>query len=297
MISDFEQRLADVLGGRLPAPFTGNVHVAPGPGAGADPVIVVRVENAVALESGMGGESRQRVPGSAEPRRVVRLACTVRITVFAEAGQGRVQEMQGLDAVLYTLDAPEFRNGSALAGGAPDPGFLIQTMRLKDIATPPVAMPSGEEEIAVLRFEAEGWFWPIGTVGESGPAIEAIRIRGALSPMSIVPARPRAIAGGDAVDLVLNVRDIVKPGGGPAGTFSSLALRLVSANGGPGAGALTGADDGVLVVNVVDGEATFSYEPPDDPARLELVVSLDDSEGGVGMELERFPIVVVEAAP
>lgn len=295
MISDFEQRLVDVLGGRLPAPFAGHAHVAPGPAGDADPAVVVRVESAMPLESGLGGEARQVVPGAADPRRVVRMACVVEIAVAPESGQGRAQQMQGVDAVLYLLDAPDFRNGAALAGGAPDPGFLIRSMHMKDVRTPPVMLPGGtSDERGLVRFDAEGWFWPTGTAGEAGIEIESVRIRGALAPVTLMPAAPRGIAGGDPIDLTLRVREMAKPEGGDPDTFSALVLRLVNSSGGPGAGSLAGAVDGILVVDVVAGEASFSYEPPDDPARLELVVALDDGDGGAGLELERFPITVVE---
>lgn len=296
MISEFEQRLANVLGGRLPAPFTGHAHVAPAPSDGDDPTVAVRVAEAAALESGMGGEAQQTVPGAPVPRRVVGLACVVELAVLPASAGGRAQVMAGADAALYILDAPEFRNGSAFAGGAPDPGFLIRSMRFRDIITSPRLLASGDAaESTVLRFDAEGWFWPVGTPGEAGREIESVRIRGALSPMEL-HASARIVAGGDPVDLTLLVRDIIKPAGGTPGTFSSLALRLVGPGGGDGAGTLQGAGGGVLLVELEDGEAQFTYIPPDEEARDQLVISLDDGEDGIGMELGRFTLKVEAAS-
>jgi hypothetical protein len=293
MISDFEQRLADVLGGRLPAPFTGHAQVAPAGAAGVDPAVVVRVESALPLASGMGGEAQQVVPGSATPRRVVRLACTVEITVVAAGGSGRDQQVHGLDAALYVLDAPDFRNGAALSGGAPDPGFLIRSMRLRALETPPVLLPSGtREDRAALIFDADGLFWPIGTAGAAGVAIEDVRIRGAITPVALIPSAPRIFAGGDPVDLALRVREGIR---NADGTPTSLILRLVGPGGGPGAGSLAGAVNGLLAVDIVDSEALFTYTPGGTPARLELVVALDNGASGIGLELERFALVVEEA--
>lgn len=294
MIADFEQRLADVLGGRLPAPFTGHARVAPEPAAGGVPAVVVRVERALPLPSGMGGEATQVVPGAAIPRRVVGLACEVEISVIPATGQGRPQQVQGMDAVVYVLDGPEFRDGSALAGGAVDPGFLIRSMRLRNVATPPEVRSSGErEDRATIRLDADGWFWPAGTPGLAGSEIEHVRLRGALAPLTLVPTRPRIVAGGAPVGLAVRVRTAVR---GADGAPTRVAVRLVGAGGGPGPGGLVGAVDGVVVADVVDGAVALTYTPPATPARLSLVVALDDGAGGAGLELARFQLVV-DAAP
>ncbi|MBL0174634.1 MAG: hypothetical protein IPP94_05100 [Ignavibacteria bacterium] len=290
MISDFEQRLANVLGGRVPAPFAGRVSVAPAPAVGADPSVVVRVDAATRPESGMGGETLQVVQGSAIGRRIVRLSCTVEIRVVPAAGSGRAQQMLGIDAVLYALDAPEFRNGSALAGGAPDPGFLIQSMVLKNVETPPVMLPSGvREDRAALFFDVDGWFWPVGTTGAAGPEIEGVRIRGALTPLALSPDPRRLQAGGAPVDFTLQLREAARAAGG---TPTQVALRLIGSGGGPGEGTLVGAVGGLLLLDVASGQVAFTYAPPANPARLELLVSLDDGQDGPGLELGRFSLVV-----
>ncbi len=296
MISEFEQRLADVLGERLPPPFKGRAYVASAPSNGPDPAVTVRVATAVALESGMGGEALQTVPGAAAPRRTVRLACTVEIAVISGAMPVRPQQMQGADAVLYLLDAPDIRNGAALAGGAADPGFLIRSMRFVELDTPPTLLPSGDvQEQAILRFNAEGLFWPVGMPGETGREIEQIRVRGALAPLRLELPTTKIIAGGAPVALVLHVRDITRPAGAPPGTFASLALYLIGSGGGPGGGTLVGAVNGVLLADVHDGVVEFAYQPPADPGRLWLVVALDNGEQGIGLELERFQLKVEEA--
>jgi hypothetical protein len=210
------------------------------------------------------------------------------VTVVPAAGNGRDQQLQALDAALYVLDAPDVRNGAALGGGAPDPGFVIRSMRLRSIETPPVLLPSGvREDRAALLFDADGLFWPAGTVGAAGTAIEEVHIRGALAPISLIPSLPRITAGGDPVELTLRVREAIRDT-----APTRVVLRLVGPGGGPGAGTLEGAVDGVLFADVVDGEVPFTYTPPATPARLELVVALDNGEDEAGIELERFALRV-----
>jgi hypothetical protein len=168
-------------------------------------------------------------------------------------------------------------------------------MRLQSLQTPPVMLPNGtRENRAALVFDVDGMFWPIGTVGAAGVAIEEVRIRGALTPVTLIPSAPRIVAGGDPVDLVVRVRESIRDAGGAP---TAIVLRLVGPGGGPGAGSLDGAINGILKVDIIDGEAPFTYTPGATPARLELVVALDDGENGIGLELERFALAVVEAAP
>src|SRR5215203_2836649 len=133
MVAEFEQRLADVLGARMPPPFQGRVEVSPGALAG--PALVLGAERVSLQEPDLGNRRPEVVPGDGTPRRIVRATCTVGIIVRPEPGQGRAQQMQGLDAVLYTLDAAELRNGSALRTGG-DPGFVIDRLRCSSSVLP-----------------------------------------------------------------------------------------------------------------------------------------------------------------
>src|SRR5215472_19314570 len=110
MISDFESRLAEVLGSRMPAPFGGRASVAPPAAQSADPQVVVGVRQVVVAEPDIGSRRLEVVPASAEPRRILRLDCTVGIQVVPGKDKGRSQQLLGVDAALYTVDAPDFRD-------------------------------------------------------------------------------------------------------------------------------------------------------------------------------------------
>jgi hypothetical protein len=230
----------------------------------------------------------------------VRLRCSVGVAVRPANNQGREQQLRGLDAALYALEAPDLRDGSALAGAA-DPGFQISTMRVVDARAP--LDPTAADAPAVgLTLSAEGWFWPIGVAGEAGVAIGEIRVREALLPVEIAPARPDLVAGGPPVELRLRV---VAAGtlrlDGAATTllpFGALALALAGPGGRPGAGTLAGGADGtagVRLAPLVDSAATITYTPPAEAATDELVVALDDGAGGQGDVVGRFPLKVREA--
>ena len=111
MIAEFEQRLAEVLGGVLPAPFGGRVQVAPGTVPASQPAVLLGVTHAERLADDIGGNPHALAPGVDEPRRVLRLRCTVALEVRAANGAGREQQVEGLDAALYALDDPVFRHG------------------------------------------------------------------------------------------------------------------------------------------------------------------------------------------
>ena len=156
MISDFEQRLADVLGTRLPAPFAGRVEVAPVSPSGPHPMIVLGVQQVEHAVADIGSQRPEIVPGSDDRRRVLRLKCSVGIEIHPGAGDDREQQMQGVDVALYALDAPDFQDGSALVEEG-DSGFLIQKMAIVEALAPldpeaPEASPVG------LTLSAEGWF-------------------------------------------------------------------------------------------------------------------------------------------
>ncbi len=295
MITEFERRLADVLGPRLPAPFTGRVDVPPGTLGGNGPVLLVGVTHAQASEPHFGSHRPQVVPGGNDPRRVLRLTCTLSIEIRAGNNQNRRQQMLGLDALLYTLDAPDFRTGQALANGAPaDPGFFIESLRVIDGAA--AITPDTDEAPVVVLLSAEGWFWPVGVAGQAGIVIGEIRLRGTALPLQVTPSRTHLVAGSDPVDLTVRV------GAGTFGTFAlpdqpalpfgSLAFMVLGPGARPGKGTLTGNVDGLLLVLLTNGEAVVEYQPPDEPAVDELVLMLDDGEGGAGIEIARYTLVV-----
>ncbi len=295
MISDFERRLADLLSARLPAPFTGRVDVAPGNLPGNGPALLLGVTRVSPGDPGLGNSRPVVVPGANDPRRVLRLACTVAVEVRpGPPNQGRNQQMRGLEALLYALDAPDLRNGQALASGAPpDPGFFIHSLRINEGLVALSPNDAGAEPVAATA-HVEGWFWPIGTVGETGIPIATIRLRGASLPLALSPANPRLLAGGAPVELTIRI------GAGSFGTttlpgpaalpFGNLAFMVVDAGGRPGKGNLLDAVDGLRLVPLVDQAATVRYQPPAEPANDQLLIMLDDGAGGAGIELARVPL-------
>ena len=299
MISEFEQRLADVLGTRLPAPFSGRVKIAGAPIGGDPPLLIAGVSMAEPAEPQLGNQKPLVVPGSADPRRVVRLKCTVEILAVAEGG--RPQQIAALESALYALDAPDFRTGQALVETG-DPGFLIDRMQISRSISPLDAAAGERSHFAILLL-AEGFFWPVGVAGEAGRQIGEIRIRGLTLPVEIAPARPNAVAGGPALELSVHLGKIgalrladVSPTTAPL-PFETLAFALAGPGGGPGAGILTGGiagADGVRFSPLSGGSATITYTPPAQAATDQLIIGLDDSTSGLGLEIGRFEIRVHE---
>jgi hypothetical protein len=206
-----------------------------------------------------------------------------------------------LDAILFALDASDFRDGSALVGGD-DPGFLIERMRLAGHTMP--LLPSSDN-LAGITVIAEGWFWPVGTPEQEGPEIQEALVRAGFLPVQMVPAVPRLRSGGDPVELTLRFGTVgtMRLRGGDtlpdSLAFGSLALTVLDDGGRPGAGTLAGGtagegagDEVVRVVPVGDGVATVTYTPADVAGIDYLVVSLEDGENGRGVELARFPLEV-----
>jgi hypothetical protein len=294
LLTEFEQQLANVLGARLPPPLTGRVHVAPGPASTNQIRLVLGVEGTELIEADFLAHRDLRLPGSPDFRRVVNLRCTV--AVRTHTNQGRSGQLSALDAALFELDAPDFRDGAALAGGD-DPGFLIQKTWLGGSSSPLDA--EGDEPMR-LTLLAEGWFWPVGLPAQEGRAIQEALVRAGLLPLQLLPADPGLVAGGPPLELTLRL--------GSAGTarlraeeqpevlaFGSLALTLRDAGAGPGAGTLSGGVTGAgdaQIVTLTDGEATVTYTPPAAAGVDFLVVALEDGEGGQGVELARFRIGV-----
>ncbi len=302
MLSEFEQRLAAVLGSRLPAPFTNRGVVAPAEiPAGADAGISLGVARAELVRPDIGCRRPEPAPGADDPRRVLRLDCSVELEVRpgpAAVGPSRGSRVACLDAAVYAVDAPDLRNGSALSTEG-DPGFLIQELRLSDLSAP--LAPDGADDGPVrFAIAAAGWFWPVGEAGITGAQIGQIRLRGAFLPISVEPRQPRAVAGGGP--LTLTVRFGASgtarlTGGAPltADPFGTVALALVASGGGVAAGSLSGGAEGVAgarLLQLTGGAVRVDYQPPAEPATDELVVALENGAGGLGVELGRMPLPV-----
>jgi hypothetical protein len=289
MIADFEQRLADVLGTRLPSPFGGHVAVTPGNGVAA-PSVLVGVRHVDHIDDAFGIRP-ELVPGAGDPRRVARLRCQVALVVHGAAD--RVAALRGVDDVLYAVDAPDFQDGSALRVTSGDPGFLIDSLVL---GTGDVA-DDGANGVSSVGVVAQGWFWPVGTPGQTGVVIGEVRVRGVVLPIEVAPARPSIVAGGAPITMTLQVQiaGLLRLGKTGALPFGQLVVQLFSPGGRPGSGSLMGGTPAVAgsrLLSLADGAATFDYVPPATPAADELVVALDDGEGGAGVELGRFALVV-----
>src|SRR5215472_16276589 len=164
MLSDFEQQMANLLGERLAAPFQGRVAVAGNSLGSPGPVITIAVTSARPLDSDLGNVRPATVPGASDARRVLKLACALEIAVTPANTARRVQQMQGVDAVLYAMDAPDVRSGQALVPADGDPGFSIDEILLSeaDVALDPTLTTAPP---VAVSYAVEGWFWPIGTPG------------------------------------------------------------------------------------------------------------------------------------
>jgi hypothetical protein len=283
VIADFETRLSIVLGELLPTPFRGRVRVTPGDGSTTEPRVLVGVREARALQAGLGDTRRALVPGAPDPRRVLRAECDVVITCTG-AGSSASEARAGLEAAAYALDAPDLRNGSALTEPG-DQGFVIEEMQLQSVLAPLDASVTDSPFCA--RLAARGLFWPRAIEGVAGVEIASVRVRGVTLPLSITPPQPRLVAGGDPVDLAVYVELPV----GASLPFGSLAIDVLGPGAQPARGTLAGGtegQDGVRLVELADNLALVTYTPPTAPAVDWLVVSLDNGNGGAGIELGRF---------
>jgi hypothetical protein len=297
VITDLEKRFADVLGSRLPAPFAGTTTVLPGEPPGAGPSVVLGARSFTLLEPDFGSGRFETVAPVADPRRVVRLAVEIDVEIRPATNEGRAQQLQGLDDVLYALDAPDVRSGAAFVDGT-DQGFRLDGMKVvAGRGAPDPAVPAAPP--VGLTVEAVGLFWPPGVAGDAGAVIGEVRVRDALLP--ITASVPVLVAGAGAATVTFTVGTAGPMRLGPAGApalvaipFGSLALRLTGPGGNP-AGTLTGGTAGAAGVRLVTldaGEGSVGYEPPAAAATDTLVVALDDGGGDQGIELGRVALVV-----
>ena len=284
MLSDFETRLADVMGSRLAAPLAGAVDVNPGRDVSR---IVLGITSVQRLDDDMLSLRPERVPGDVAPRRVLKLRCTVELDAKLPNGGSRLDQMQAVEGALYLFEDTSMRDGSALLpGDNSDPGFLIRSMTV-----------SGSIPPQSITIDADGFFWPKGTVGESGQAIQSARIRSALMPLLLDPQPAALVAGGSATDFTITFgasgTTTVAADGIQNSAYGSLVFSVVDAGGRPGQGTLAGGGDGpggARLCVVSDGSAALRYTPPAQAATEFMVVKLDDNAGGPGIELGRFPL-------
>jgi hypothetical protein len=292
MLRELELGLADTLGGRLPAPLQGAVDAAP---ARPQARIVVTVRAAEAIDDELLSRRPERVPGAADPRRVLRLRCEPALEIRLPPGGSRADQMAAIDRTLYLLGDPALLDGRALLPEDPDadPGFLIQRLRLARVDAP-----------GLVLLSAEGYFWPVGEAGVAGVAISALRLRQSLLPLRLQPEVPRLVAGGVPVPLTVlfghaGTLQIDAGAGGPAAQpFGDVLFSLVDAGGRPGAGELAGGDagaGGARRVAVADGQAAVQYTPPAAPATDFLLAHLADAAGAPVQRLGRLRLQVWSA--
>ena len=293
MINDFEQRLAFVLGSRLTGSLAGKVFVPPAPAEGADPSLVVGVSALRPLEPAFLARKPEVVPGSPDPRRILRLECDVNIEARPGLNLERDSQVRALDAALFELGADDFQSGAALTD-ATDRGFFIQQMHFLGGALP--LDPTAPDATPVsITFLAQGFFWPVGQVGQTGTAIERIELRGVAMDVDVEIPAAQMVAGGPLVNAKLRVRmpgstDIRDAGASPA-PFGSLALTLFPGKGTLGGGA-AGTSGKIRIVSLESETATFTYIPPAQAVVEDLVVAFDDHEGGLAGEIGRIPLRV-----
>lgn len=299
MIAAFEQRLAIVLGSRLAAPFAGRVRVTPGEGLAGGPHILVASSDVTPAGSdlGIGRRPELTMQESARRLRVLRLAVTVELRVVPSDPTERSEAIQGMERVLYLIETADIAAGRALDAAPPaDLGFRIARLGLLDARAPTLA---DEDGAAVIHLRAEGWFWPAGVVGETGPEIEEVRIRAAVLPLRLVGGPEPLIAGGAAAVLRLESGAVgemqLRADAAPAAAaFGTLSLALRRDDGRPGAGSLSGGaagPAGTRLVALTAAGAEFGYTPPDEAGSEDLVIRMADPTGVArGDVLGRFPL-------
>lgn len=294
MISDFEERLAAALGAKIAAPFTGRVDVAPGGDTAGGARLVVGVTSAMVVEPDLGSRRPEVVPGSAVPRRAVRLDCTITLEVKAGSAS-RSDQLLALDAALYALDDAEFRSGSALAANE-DRGFILQRLEPAALAAP--LDPSVDNGPLAIRLSATGLFWPIGVEGKAGEKIGEIRTRSVILPIELVPRDPRIVAGGSPVELTLRFRTASfreTAGKSEPLPFDEVTAQLFAPGAKAGSGTLSGGVAGITpavrILTLTNGETKVTYAPPKKPGIDELALtfpSLDkDLKKIPGLEIAR----------
>ena len=293
MLSDFETRLANLLGSELPVPFAGRVRRrGTQDPSGNGPVVRLDVTGVTPMEPDFGSVRPEVVPGSNDRRRVLRLSATVGIEVEPQ-GNDRLQQMAGIESILYEMERPAMRTGAALVEPG-DQGFLLDNL---------VVQPSTFGEAPEIDLAAQGWFWPVGEAGEAGEAIRTALLREFRLPVSLDVAGSLS-AGGSAVDLALRFGTTATMGisadSASTAPFGAVALRVRDAGGATRAGAIVGGrpgPEGTHLIDVGPDGITASYSPPSDPGTevLSLLAygSDEDNNEHLGVEIVTFDLDVV----
>lgn len=284
MIRELEVRLAAVLGATLAPPFAGRVDPAPASGPPGDqPRIVVGVHRVARLSPDFGSPRHDVVPGAQAPRRVARLACELSLRVQPADTAGREQQLAGVDALVYALDDPALLAALPTPG---DPGFLLDALELVDATVPLDPAETGAVPVAV-SVRALGVFWPVGAAGQDGPVVRTVRVRGASLPVTVAPPPDPLAPGGPPAVIGLRLEAtgtlVVDADEAAAAPFGRVAARLLTPDGKPGKGTLSGGVDGpapgVRLFELTAGTAELTYTPPAEAATDLLVVTLDTGEG------------------
>lgn len=297
MISDFEARLATVMGAQLPAPYTGTVAVSTEAdnSHGSEPRIYLGVYKTEHKPKGFGGNRTVEVPGVTNRVRVMPLKVWLNINVLNANNAGRLQHLQGIEQIQYLLDHESYQTGSALADSG-DQGFVIERMNIVESFITVTNAPVDDRPSGIV-VEAEGIFWPVGVTGETGVAIDEIRVRGLALELSMNPPSPFLTAGGPSIDLSLQMsnQSALRLGGdGSTLPFDQLAVNLIQPDGSAGAGSLSGGTAGggdVRLIDIIAGTATLTYTPPAAAGQDLLQVAFDDGETGLGQVIQQFALV------
>lgn len=298
MITEFEARLATVLGSRLPPPLSGTVSVSGNndSATGSQTRIFLGVFKTEFLPQGFGGNRNRQVPGAEGLRRVMPLRCYININVVLGAALGRDRLVVAIEQLHYLLDTEDFQTGRALLTSG-DQGFLISQMLIANGAIRVTNAPDAGRPVGVTLV-AEGIFWPVGVPGETGSPIEEIRLRGITLSIRLNPSKPEFQAGGSVQTLSIQITatSALRIGKkGPPLTFNRIAVDLQQPDGQPGAGLLSGGTAGSGTLrhfDVIDSVAEVNYSPPATPSQDILLVGFDDGADGLGQVMARFPIIV-----
>jgi len=296
MLSEFEQQFQTTLRTKLPAEIRDQVQVATG--ATNQTGILVGLRTAEPMPREFGSVRSEIAPGVDVPRRVVRLRCTLDCSfVPIDSTQDRATLMTWLGQVLYVLDDSDVRAGSAFTSVEPDPGFLIQSMNIESLESP-FGIHATNPDRLQLSLTAEGWFWPVGEAGQAGVEIGEIRIRGAIHPVLLTPAKPAFVANGPALNLTITFEargtSRITSSKLDSDTFGNVTARLEKEDGTAGAGTLSGGtagDNGTRLLPVTDDQVEINYTPPGIPGNDILLLSIDDNESSSGIEIGRFTLV------
>lgn len=293
MLRELEDRLATLLGADLPAPLAGRVQVRPGAPNGDAPAAQIAVRHVTPVSPDFGDIRTEIAPGDPARRRIVRLSAEIDIRLSSGGTDARDTRRQALDDLIYFLDAPNMRSGEALRD-AGDAGFLLDSLHISAANyAPALNDPVGAD----LTLTAVGWFWPVGEVGQDGPAIAEARITQLVYPLGADPDPARFVAGTNGVVLSFafsSVHLMSLRADGPGNVnVQRIAFQVLSADGSAGAGELTSGRDiggGIRVRNLADGEVRIRYRPPAAPAQDRLILRLvregeTDHFGPVLMEL------------